>query len=185
VAGGCLVEGHVEVHRDVLKGHRGGEQGKGRAPCQGPHPLSRTAVALLNVGDDVGRHSLPVVIPPRRRVHAGLTGMPREGRGVIQVEDPLLQGGRDHHLLCAVGIRASAEDPIGVLEERDAPAGVQGLDNLLAVPILGLGREHRVAVDVTERGVADVFGGVEPPDRICPHGEGGDSVVERRLVPTP
>jgi len=77
------------------------------------------------------------------------------------------------------------EDPIGVLEERDAPAGDQGLDNRLAVPIVGLGREHRVAVDATDRGAADVVGGVEPPDRIGPHGEDGDGVVERRLVAAP
>ena len=108
--------------------------------------------------------------------------MPREGRVVQQVDNLLLQGGRDHHLVCAVGCRASAEDPIGVLEERDAPAGIQGLDNLLAVPILGLGREHRVAVDATDRGAAEVIGSVEFPDRVGPYGEDGDGVIERRLV---
>ena len=53
--------------------------------------------------------------------------MPREGRVVLEVKDLLLQGGRDHHLESAVEGRAAAEDPIGVLEERDVPSSVQGL----------------------------------------------------------
>jgi len=55
------------------------------------------------------------------------------------VEDLLLQGGRDHHLVSAVGGLAAAEDPLGVLEERDVPPSVQSLHDLLTVAVRGLG----------------------------------------------
>jgi len=112
----------------------------------------------------------------------GLSGVPCESHIVLQEEDLLLQRGRDHHLVCTVGCRAAAEDSVGVLEERDAPAGVQGLKDRLAIAIAGLGREHRVAVAATDRGAAEVIGRVEFPDRVGPYGEDGDGVIERRLV---
>jgi len=104
---------------------------------------------------------------------------------VLQMEDQLLQESWDHHLVGAIGRRASPEDPIGVLEERDAPPVAQGLHDLLAVPVAGLGREHGVAVNATDRRAANVVGGVERPDRVGPHGKDGDRVVERGLVAGP
>jgi len=104
---------------------------------------------------------------------------------VLEVEHLLLTRGRDHHQACAVGCRASAGDPIGVLEERDAPPGVQGLHDLLAVAIGGLGQEHRIEADATDRGAANIVGGVEPPDRVSPHGEDRDGVIESPLVAAP
>jgi len=101
------------------------------------------------------------------------------------MEDLLLKGGWNHHLVGAIGRRASPEDPIGVLEERNAPPVFQSLPDLLAVSVAGLGREHRVAVNATDRRAANVFGGVEPPDRVGPHGKDGHRVVKRGLVAGP
>jgi len=139
VAGGRPSEGPLKVHSNVLEGHGGGERGERRTPRQGAYPLSCTAVALTNEGNDVRRHAHPVVVPPHCRVHAGLPGVPREGRVVLEVKDLLLQGGRDHPLVSAVGGRAAVEDPIGVLKERDVPSSAQGLHDLLAVAVRGLG----------------------------------------------
>jgi len=62
----------------------------------------------------------------------------RKGRVVPEVEDLLLQGGRDHHLVSAVGGRAAAENPFGDLKERDVPPSVRGLYDLLTVAVRGL-----------------------------------------------
>jgi len=60
-------------------------------------------------------------------VHTDFTSrVPRQVRVVLEVKDLLLQGGRDYHLLSAVGGRTAAKDPINVLKERDLPPGVQG-----------------------------------------------------------
>ena len=64
VAGSRPVERPIEVHRRVLEGNGGGKQGQRRAPLQGTNPLSCTDVALPNLGDDICRHTHPVVIPP-------------------------------------------------------------------------------------------------------------------------
>ena len=128
---------------------------------------------------------LQVVLPPHCCVHAGLAGVPRDGRVVLEVNDLLLQKGRDHHLVSAVGGRSAAEDPIGFLEERDVPSSVQGLHDLLAVAIRGPGGQHRFLADPTDRGTAHIVGSVEPPDRRGPSSKHRDGVIERRLVAGP
>ena len=185
VAGGSPSEVPIEVHRNVLEEHGSWKQGGRRAPHQGAHLLSCTAVALPNVRDDVCRHAHAEVIPPHRRAHAGLPAVPRDGRVVLEVKDLLLQEGRDHHLVGAGVGRAAAEDHIGVLEARDVASGVRGLHSLLVVSVRSLSGERRVTISVTDRGTANLVLGVEPPDRTGPSGEHRDGFIERRLVSGP
>ena len=62
------------------------------------------------------------------------------------------------------------------------PSGDQGPHDFLAVAVGGLGGQHRVTVNPTDRGTANVVGGVEPPDPVGPSGEHPDGIIERRLV---
>lgn len=86
MAGGCPVEGPLEVHRNILVGHRGGERGEGRALWQELDPLSGTSVALSTVGDYGCRHTHPGVLPSHRRIHAGFFTVSRQGRVILENE---------------------------------------------------------------------------------------------------
>ena len=162
MAGDRLGKGPVDVHRNVLKERIGGKQVGERTLCRRRTLLPGTAVVFPNLVEDIGRHANSFVIPPHRRIRTGLAIVPRKRRFVLQAENCILQGGRDHNLVRIDRHHASAEDSAVVLEEQDAPAGIQSLDDIYAVSMTGLSRKHRVAVDDTERAAAYVLCGVEP-----------------------
>ena len=120
------------------KGMVAGNRVSGERRARGAPPVARSSRIFYR------RRRRPPPGPPSNNTAAwpctcGTPRVSREGRVVLKVKDLLLQGGRDHHLVSTVGGRAAAEDPIGILEERDVPPIVQDLHDLLTVAVRGLG----------------------------------------------
>jgi len=103
----------------------------------------------------------------------------RERRVVLQVGYLRAQRFRDDDLVRLVRRGSTEENTVRVLEERDRGARVQRPHHLLTVVVGRLRLHHRGAVDASDRNAADIIGGVQAADRLCPSRKDQDGVVER------